>query len=182
VGLIYKATNLINRKEYVGQTKQTLKRRMSMHKWRSKKRSNTHFYNSMKKYGFDSFKFEVLEEIENKNLDEREKYHIHKLNTLENGYNMNDGGRVTKITDALREIYSRAQTKRYLKQSERDIVSKRISKWFIIENIKTKESFLVFGLRNFCKEHRLSYDCMKSVSRRKMHVHREEWANVRRIE
>jgi group I intron endonuclease len=181
MGLIYKVTNLINGKEYVGQTKHTLKRRISHHKWRSKKRSNTHFYNSIKKYGFDNFKFETLEEADNQNLDTREKYYIHKLNTLKNGYNMNDGGRVTEITDDLRKIYSRAQKKRYTRQSERKAMSNLQSKWFIIENIKTKESFITFGLHNFCKKYGLSYACMKKISQGIMHVHRQEWTNVRRI-
>lgn len=48
----------------------------------------------MNKYGIDNFAFQVIEECDYEVLDDREKYWINKLNTLEpHGYNIQNGGR-----------------------------------------------------------------------------------------
>lgn len=47
----------------------------------------------MKKYGKDSFYVEEIEEVENFELDEKEKFYIKKFNSVTpNGYNILDGG------------------------------------------------------------------------------------------
>ena len=48
-GKIYKYTNLINGKVYIGQTKQTLKQRDYKHQ--TQLNDNTYFHRAMKKYG-----------------------------------------------------------------------------------------------------------------------------------
>ena len=58
---IYKITNLINGKIYVGKSKNP-KVRWRQHKSHSKKR-NTKLYYAMRKYGIENFIFEVLEEL-----------------------------------------------------------------------------------------------------------------------
>lgn len=88
---IYKITNLINQKAYIGQTTD-YKRRFTEHKakgygWED----NKILYYAFDKYGINNFSFEVLEETEN--YDEREKYWIEYYNTMKpNGYNMIEGG------------------------------------------------------------------------------------------
>lgn len=86
---IYKITNLINNKIYIGQSKQIEVR------WQQHKTSNKHYaiYNAFKKYGIDNFKFEIIEECPEDILNEREKYWIKFYNSLSpNGYNMTLGG------------------------------------------------------------------------------------------
>ena len=48
----------------------------------------------MNKYGVDAFIFEVIEECDEHNVDEREKFWIKELNTRDNkhGYNLTEGG------------------------------------------------------------------------------------------
>lgn len=88
-GIIYKATNKINGKSYIGKTI-NFKRR----KYEHKHNSNSYFYKAMKKYGLRNFKWEIIdcalfEEI----LYKMEKYYIKKLKTkFPNGYNLTDGG------------------------------------------------------------------------------------------
>lgn len=54
----------------------------------------SHLYSSMNKYGIENFTFEILEECNYSCLDDKERYWISKLNTLEpNGYNIKNGGR-----------------------------------------------------------------------------------------
>jgi group I intron endonuclease len=94
---IYKITNIINNKIYVGQSINP-KRRWYHHRWcaRNPEKStenNTILYNAMRKHGEENFKFEIIEETELININDREIYWIKELNTLStNGYNMTAGG------------------------------------------------------------------------------------------
>lgn len=92
VGIIYLASNLIRGKKYVGQTIKTLDERKAKHLQNSQTDLNNRFYQAIRKHGIDSFEWEVLEEVEQKNLDEREIYWIKEFNTLYEGYNMTIGG------------------------------------------------------------------------------------------
>lgn len=181
MGIIYKATNKINNKSYIGQSKFNLSGRIRSHKWRAKEKINTHFYNAIRKYGFENFEWVVIDEPPNEKLDKKEIFYINKYDTFKNGYNMTKGGIVTVITDEIRKKLSKAQVNRFKKPEERKKISDLQSKWFIIENIRTKESFLTFGLNNFCREHKLSRHCMGRINRGKMKVHKGEWTNVRQI-
>ena len=91
--LIYKATSKTTNKVYIGQTTTTLQNRINHHKTASEVK-NYHFYNAIKKYGFDDFEWEVLEDdIHDINLlNEREKYWINYYNSYEDGYNSTRGG------------------------------------------------------------------------------------------
>lgn len=73
---IYKITNSINKKIYVGKTKNAVSICFSQHKTDSKnpRMNHTHLYRAMQKYGQDNFIVEVLEECPEKILNEREKF------------------------------------------------------------------------------------------------------------
>lgn len=91
--IIYKATNLINGKVYIGQTIGTLKYRQTQHLWGAKSGSNYHFHNALLKYGVDNFKWEVLcccFAIDG--LNEMEVYFIALYDSMKNGYNLQSGG------------------------------------------------------------------------------------------
>lgn len=93
-GRIYKYTNLINNKVYIGQTKQSLKNRHRHHL--STLNDGTYFHRAMLKYGIENFKMELIEDnIPFENLDEREKYWIKYYDsfyTTGKGYNLTEGG------------------------------------------------------------------------------------------
>ena len=65
MGIIYKATNLINKKVYIGQTVKTLKERIYKHLCEGK---CPHFYRALKKYGKDNFEWEIIKECEEQKL------------------------------------------------------------------------------------------------------------------
>ena len=93
-GFIYKITNTINSKSYIGQTIQNVKERFYQHCATkcSKSVSNMAIHRSIKKYGKSNFTVEVIEEIDSANLNDRERYWIKYYNSYNNGYNSTKGG------------------------------------------------------------------------------------------
>ena len=93
-GFIYKITNTINGKFYIGQTIQNVKERFYQHCATkcSKAVSNMAIHRAIKKYGKSNFTVEVIEEIDSTNLNDRERYWIKYYNSYNNGYNSTKGG------------------------------------------------------------------------------------------
>ena len=93
-GFIYKITNTINGKSYLGQTIQNVKERFYQHCATkcSKAVSNMAIHRAIKKYGKSNFTVEVIEEIDSANLNDRERYWIKYYNSYNNGYNSTKGG------------------------------------------------------------------------------------------
>jgi group I intron endonuclease len=89
--IIYKITNIVTGRIYVGQTIMSLKRRWAVHK--AAKRISP-LVSSIKKHGADKF---IIEEIDRaaslEELNILEIFHIKNLNSLyPNGYNLSTGG------------------------------------------------------------------------------------------
>ena len=93
-GFIYKITNTINGKSYIGQTIQNVKERFYQHCATkcSKVVSNMAIHRAIKKYGKSNFTVEVIEEIDSTNLNDRERYWIRYYDSYNNGYNSTEGG------------------------------------------------------------------------------------------
>jgi group I intron endonuclease len=93
---IYKITNKINNKSYIGQSKD-IEARWSEHKRTAFNDNRDEYefplYRAFRKYGIENFTFVILEETES--LEEREKYYINFYNSKENGYNQTSGGNCT---------------------------------------------------------------------------------------
>lgn len=93
---IYKATSITTGKVYIGQSCQTLEKRMHQHLSRAMTNydPNNHFHNAIRKYGFQDFVFQVIEDniISDEVLNEREKYWIEYYNSYYDGYNSTLGG------------------------------------------------------------------------------------------
>jgi len=95
MGLIYKITNTINEKVYVGQTKREFEVRRAEYFYADKMELyDTIIYRAFKKYGIEKFCFSVVEDdIEESMLDEREILYIMEHNALApHGYNILQGG------------------------------------------------------------------------------------------
>lgn len=90
MAFIYKITNLITNKVYIGETNRTISIRWSQHKMRAKDESYTEYlYLSMRKYGAENFIVEEVEECDPEVRFERETFYILKYNSLApNGYNL----------------------------------------------------------------------------------------------
>ena len=86
---IYKFTNLINGKIYVGQSR-NIERRYKDHLNRAKNNFasnneyNTLIHKAIRKYGVENFSFEILEECSIKELNNKEEYWINYYNSKDN--------------------------------------------------------------------------------------------------
>lgn len=95
MSFIYKITNQINGKSYIGKTNLPfIQERFKEHiqdskRTRMKKRP---LYSAMNKYGCENFKIEQIEECFPDEAGEREKYWIEYYNTYKYGYNATLGG------------------------------------------------------------------------------------------
>lgn len=99
--IIYKITNLINQKVYIGQTIQSLTARWNQHIKNSRNTKNTlHLYESIRKYGKELFKREIIDSAKTLDeLNEKEIYWINFYNSLDpdKGYNNVEGGKANPM-------------------------------------------------------------------------------------
>lgn len=93
VGYIYKITNTINQKKYIGSTIRPEKRKKEHFYFAALTGSPSYYYPlqcAIRKYGADFFVFEIIEKTPVKDLYARERHYIKLYNTLANeghGYN-----------------------------------------------------------------------------------------------
>ena len=95
MGIIYKITNTINNKVYIGLTNQTLHNRWISHKAQASCGNEKHLYSSIRKYGVDAFTIEKIDESRDfKELGEKERYWINFYDSCnsDKGYNLTMGG------------------------------------------------------------------------------------------
>ena len=92
---IYKITNKINGKIYIGQSN-NIQRRFSEYQNRGAA-SRIPVDVTIQKYGKENFNFEIIEECTIEQLNQRETYWINHFNSIENGYNCSVGGEQQSI-------------------------------------------------------------------------------------
>ena len=154
---IYKFTNLLNGKCYIGKS-QNLENRYKSHE-RNYQNSNlqdynTKFYRALRKYGFQNFKYEILEKyekIEEEELNNKEKYYIKKYNALKEGYNIQEGGKNTAVPRKLDEEQI-IEIKKLLLEKEmsfKDISNKYSVSESLISMINAGETWTFIGNFNY---------------------------------
>ena len=91
---IYKISNLVSGRVYVGQTKERFQRRYWLHQWKLRNgiHDNQYLQNAWNKYGENNFVFEVIEVLSKDKIDEREKYWIAYYRENDGCYCIQDGG------------------------------------------------------------------------------------------
>ena len=94
-GIIYKISNSVNEKVYIGQTIRTIESRFKRHIHDALKNSDSliHFHRAIRKYGADKFSIEQIDIADSQEeLDAKEKYWIKYYDSILNGYNEASGG------------------------------------------------------------------------------------------
>ena len=122
VCIIYLITNKINNKCYVGQTWNTLQKRWLNH---CSNKGCIKLFNSIKKNGRENFSVKFLTLAHTQEVaDFWEKVFILKFNSIENGFNIREGGSRGKVSDATKKKMSDWQVGRKLSEEHKENISK----------------------------------------------------------
>lgn len=181
---IYKITNLINGKCYIGQSINIEKR------WKNHQITLTNpndeaydypLYRAMRKYGQENFSWEILEECQESLLNEREIYWISHYDSFNSGYNQTAGGdslspkmKGAKLTEEeVKEIKRKLLTQKYTLQKlseeyqvHKDTIRDINNGWsWVEENLKYP---LYVSMSNplYEKEKNFCLDCGKEISKK----------------
>lgn len=163
---IYKITNRINNKCYIGQSRCIEKR------WSSHRSSCLDYplYRAFRKYGLENFDFEIIEECCINELNNREIYWIAHFNSIDNGYNQTSkfkaDSHYVKLSDETLDSLTNDlmnTTKTYDELS--DIYNVRADYISLINLGKSwfREDY-IYPLRDIAKEQSYCIDCGKENS------------------
>ena len=170
--IIYKATNIINDMCYIGQTVCSINKRLKEHK-HSSKHSQNYLYRAIRKYRWDNFIWEVIDDTcqTKDELDEMEYHYIKQYHShvSKYGYNLTWGGEGSygyKHTD---------NTKKRMRDNHADVSGKKNpnygSRGQKNPNSKTYkvtfpngDSEIIVGLPIFCKQYNLGRGNMTLVA------------------
>lgn len=96
-GIIYKATNVATGEVYIGATTINLKDRINDHYNKAVKDYGYKFQNAIREYGIENFTWEQIDTAQDSNeLALKESSYIEKFDTVNNGYNSDNGGGIKK--------------------------------------------------------------------------------------
>ena len=159
---IYKITNNINGKCYIGQTSKTIEERWKEHINNSKRknRKKNYLQNAILKYGKENFSIEEIEKCDISKLDEKEIYWIKFYDSFHNAYNCTlggDGGKILeldedKVIAKYQELKNLKKTGAYFECSPHtiaDIIKKHNIKFFEWKEID-KENVNEIYLYDLC--------------------------------
>lgn len=141
-GIIYKATNIINNKVYIGKTKHSLEIRKFRHfKAFQRKNQRSLFYNSICKYGWDNFTWEIVETVPLTLLNAKEKEYIKQYGTLNIAKGGDGGDTISKHPQ--RDKIFKLRSKKYItpkgknnpcyKQLNQKTINNILTKWNNLE-------------------------------------------------
>lgn len=188
--IIYKLTNKINNKIYIGQTKSTLEIRWNGHTYAARHNSNNMLITkAIRKYGPESFLKESIELNYGTQLfiDDREEYWIkfYDATNKKIGYNilLRSSGRI--ISEEYKKVMSLYQKKAWNKSSperkKKQIeimrkVGREVQRRLKLGEIKhgsikhwkfyntNNNTIIEFDdLANFCRQNNLNHECMRQV-------------------
>lgn len=156
MGFIYKITNKINGKVYIGQTITPIKNRMYKHYSQARNGKNiTGIDAAIKKYGEENFEVEQILECPNEDLDLQEKFYISKYNSFENGYNLTIGGQLstTSLNININEAISKYQELKSIEETAKyfNCCSETMSRLLKANGIEIKKHLNLDNLKNGCK-------------------------------
>lgn len=136
-GVIYCYTNRATGRKYIGQTIHPEQRKLNHYHKAINEESHYYFHRSIRKHGWETFEYEVLEEdVKKEDLNDRETYYIKKYDTLwPNGYNQCLANSLDEVAiEKMRET----KRKRYAAMTEEE--RKAITKKMCENNIGSKRS------------------------------------------
>ena len=124
--VLYKHTNIINGKVYIGITcEKPYYERFG--KGGNKYKRNKHFWGAIQKYGWDNFKHEIiLDNLTEEEACKKEQEYINKYDALnpQKGYNAHKGGKLS--TKEVREKMKKSHERKHLSEEHKRNISKSL--------------------------------------------------------
>jgi group I intron endonuclease len=192
--LVYKLTNTLNNKCYIGITNRTLEIRWCEHKQRANQNNrNSRLYAAIRKYGEDSFTKEVICFAESDDeLRDLEKRYILEYDTYNSGYNSNLGGHGflhfpeeirKKISDSQKgKIISEESKKKMSLAKLGDVICSKnfgtysgkgkespLARKYLIQ-FPNGETHTIIGMREFGRTYKVSTSTLKKNGKCKGYV------------
>ena len=196
--IIYKVTNTINNRIYIGQTIHTLVHRKKGHYYEVNNGSTTYFHNALRKYCDAAFTWVIVCTCESREeLNEMEFHYIkqYNANKLASGYNITCGGEGTQLFGVNNGMFGKTHTSEVRQRltenatgriQSAETISKRVDK---IKGMKRLDSTkirmsntweitypngaieVIQNLQAFCRCNQLIPSCMSNVAdgKRKHH-------------
>jgi|688.fasta_scaffold10912_6 group I intron endonuclease len=173
--IIYKITNTVNGKIYIGQTTRRLKTRWNGHISRSYSKSGSPLHAAIKKYKKENFTIEIIKKCSSREeLNEEEIRLIQEHNSLApNGYNIMKGGsyNITKKEKKKQTVeHTQKIREKFLlrKEEMRELSSKE---WVAVS--PEQQIFQIKNLEEFCRNHSLQPSCMIRVAKGSSKQHKK---------
>lgn len=184
---IYKITNKLNGKAYIGKTLNNVETRWQEHIRESNKERSFErpLYRAIRKYGVKNFTLEILEEVSEDVVNEKEVFWINYYDTYQKGYNATKGGDGKSFLDFEKIIndYSSLKNMREvakLNNCSEDSVSKILARFSIPtlsggETTKNTHGKKVDMLDKDTQEVLLSFSTQADAAR---HVMENKYSNI----
>lgn len=134
---IYFIINKVNGKRYVGQTTDFSRRKYTHFRClRENRHANIKLQNAWNKYGEENFIIEriIFENTTKEELDELEKYYIQKYDSINNGYNIKEGGSTGKGNNSRGKVTFEEYAMIFLGNTKYKGMTTRTAKLFNIDS------------------------------------------------
>lgn len=179
---IYKITNTINGKSYIGQSIY-LKKRIRRHLSYKCYKDNLALYKAFDKYGIDKFTIEILETIDTEKcddikyeLDKLEIFYIKKYNSYISGYNQTLGG------DAGIAGYKFTNEQRNKVSKHSKLCAHNFYKPVYLKSIISGNIKMYISESYAAKDLNCSHSQISKVCNRKQYIVNNEWVGGRTME
>jgi hypothetical protein len=171
---IYKVTNILNGKVYIGFTTNLVQRKHRHKYYALEKQVVNHFYTAIRKHGWENFQWEIIYQSKDKShcLNEMEKYFIEEYKSFSDfedsrGYNMTLGGEGCLGNH-------KPKTKEHSEKISKSLTGKKLSSEHIANAAFARskqytminpngEVVHIKNMSEFCREHNLNQSHMISV-------------------
>ena len=146
---VYKISNTINDKVYIGITSYSIEERYNWHVRDCKQGIEKKLYKAMKKHGIENFKIDLLEKADGTIIDKKEEFYIEKFDSFNNGYNASPISHGIKHhTEEAKKLMSEKAKGRKPSKEELERRSESM-KQFWRENSERKEQYAEHARQKF---------------------------------